>query len=124
MTAAQLRDILAVLLAPVLGTYTTSNGTGVELPAIRLGQPPRHYLARGLECRVRVVPEVQQLPAHGRGALLESHSVRLVQHGGREEDLHAAVRRISGRWPDVQFREIPANEELGILAQHVVTIPA
>lgn len=122
MTAAELRDVLKTLLENELGTYTTAGGT--ELAAIRLGEPPSDYVASGLECRISVMPDITQIPAYGRGALDESHRVRLVMHNGDEATQLKALRRISSRWPDVSFSEIPANEQMGILAQHVVTIPA
>jgi len=45
-----------------------------------------------------------------------------VSHGAPINTL-PALRKVLSRWSTAQAREIPPNEELGILAQHTITIP-
>ena len=120
-TVAELRAILAAMLADLLGDYTTPSGH--TLPAIRVGDPPSDYRVSGLECRIAKVPTVDQVPAYQAGSLSQTHRVRLVSHGN-DDNQFAALKLISSRWPDVSFQAIPANESLGILSQHTVDIPA
>lgn len=122
MTPAMLRVILFAMLEDLLGTYTTQAGR--TMPAIYVGEPPSDYKVSGLECNIAKVPRPVQIPAYGRGALDLIHQVRLVAHGDADDDQLAALRLISSRWPDAQFRQIPPNESLGILSQHTITIPA
>jgi hypothetical protein len=116
MNVGQLRQLLTALLRPYLGTF--NNGQ----PAIYVGEPPASWTAQGLECNIPYLPEITQVPAYQTGAITETFSVRLISHG-QPMYQRAAVRAILSRWPDAQATEVPANERLGILSQHVVTIP-
>ena len=120
MTAADLRSILATSLSGLLGTYTDKDGS--TYPAIYVGNPPSSWTATGLECRIGIVPDMDQTPAYVTGAITETHRVRLVSHGAPINTL-PALRKVLSRWSTAQAREIPPNEELGILAQHTITIP-
>lgn len=121
MTAAQLRTALAAMLSGELGTYKLP--TGATTAAIYVGEPPSDWVASGLEARIAIVPELDQSPAYNRGIITETHQVRLVSHGVPSKQL-TALRRVLSRWPRAQATEVPANEALGILAQHTITIPA
>lgn len=120
MTTTQLRAILAAMLAEHLGTYSTPNGSR---PALYVGDPPSDWTPHGLEVRIAVIPDMRQVPAYARGALDETHQVRLVSHGA-PASAYAALRAVLSRWPDAQAVEVPANEQLGILSQHTISIPA
>lgn len=121
MTAAELRTILAAMLADLLGDYTTKSGA--TLAAIYVGDPPSDYTVSGLECRIPIVPTVTNNSAYARGFVGEVFTVRLVSHGAPSNQL-AALRKIASRWADAQIAEVPANETLGILSQHTISIPA
>lgn len=120
MTTAELRTILAASLSALLGTYTDKDGS--TFPAIYVGNPPSAWTPSGLEVRISIVPDLDQTPAYVTGAVMETHRVRLVSHGAPDNTL-AALRKILSRWPTAQARSIDANEALGILAQHTITIP-
>lgn len=122
MTPDDLQALLATMLTGLAGEYRTK--TGRTYPAVRVGEPPGTWTPHGLEVRIDAIPDLRQVPAYGRGALLETHQVRLVNHGGDPAHAYAALRRILSRWPDAQARAIPANERLGVLSQHTITIPA
>jgi len=120
VTAAELRTILTGSLSALLGTYSDTDGS--TYPAIYVGNPPSAWTATGLEVRISIVPDLDQTPAYVTGAITETHQVRLVSHGAPTNTL-PALRKILSRWSTAQAREIPPNEELGILAQHTITIP-
>ena len=120
MTPLQLRTILENLLGPYLGTFKRPGRSSI--PAIWVGEPDSKWVASGLEVRIPFVPTIEQTPAHQRGIITEEYTVRLVSHGAPANQ-RAAVRAILSRWPDATATEVPANEAVGILAQHTITIP-
>ncbi len=125
MTTTELRAALTSMLAGLLGTYTyvDDNGTEQTTPAIRVVEPPETWRAAGLEVRIQEIPELRQVPAYTTGAVQETHRVYLVSHNAEGNAL-TALRKILSRWPTAQASSVDASERLGILSQHVVTIPA
>lgn len=122
MTSTELRTILASLLSAQLGEYTTASGA--TQTALFVGEPPNDWMADGLEVVIDPVPDWRQVPAYQRGAEVHEIGVRLVSHGNALADLATAEQRIAQRWVGVTRRRIPADEQLGILAQSTITIPA
>lgn len=122
MTAIALREILAVALSSLLGTYTIPGGATTK--AIYVGEPPNTWIASGVECRIEPIPELEQVTAYWTGAIRETWHVRIVARDNASVTKHlAAVRSILSRWSTAQARAIAANEELAIPAQHTITIP-
>lgn len=120
MTTSELKTILSTMLTAQLGEYASGDWT---TPAISEGEPPSAWTVTGLEVVIDVIPELRQVPAYARGAVVETHRVRIISRGALVET-HAALRRILARWPTAQARAIPPNERLGVLSQHSITIPA
>lgn len=120
MTAAQLRAALAALLASHLGVFTRPNGA--TLPAIWVGEPPADWKPSGLECNIALDPAFDNTPLQNREHnLAETYRVRLISHDGSA--LASAVRAVARRFSGCAVTEIPANEQLGILSQALITIP-
>ena len=120
MTPQELRAALATLLADLLGTHTTKEGT--TFPACRVGDPPADWTAEGLEAIVEREPDQANTPLQaGEFTLRETLTVRLIAHGSGSPA--AAVRRVVRRFPDAAVTRVPANERLGILEARIIRIP-
>lgn len=120
MTPAALATALRALLADLLGTYKTPQGT--KVPACRVGDPPPDWTAEGLEVVVEREPDQTNRPLQGgEHNLSETLTVHLTAHGSGSPA--AAVRRIVRRFPDAAVTRVPANERLGILEARIIRIP-
>jgi len=118
VTPQELRAALATLLADLLGTYKTPQGTTV--PACRVGDPPPDWTATGVEVIVDPALEFDNRPLHQHTAVITEIPVRVVQHGTGSPSAVAA--RIAQRFNATNPTQVPANERLGILAQYTLRV--
>lgn len=122
MTPVQLETALKALLTGLLGTYSVGDlSRGV---AITVGEPPSDYRATGLECRIGGHPDMTNTPLYGSESnLAETLIVRLVQHGS-PSNLTQAARRVVRAYSGSSVTRIDGSEQLGILDQVLIRIPA
>jgi hypothetical protein len=123
MTRAEFLLKVGSITAGRIGTYATG-GTPATVPALRVGDPPSHYVLTGVECVVEPTASMTNISMYARGNFVaESYRVRLAVKG--DADLAPLIKGFLRHFPDAPDPiNIPADIEAGILSQAVLTLPA